>query len=62
MVAIITEVRWNLNVVLFSISFIAKDGETFLHVFFTYLDFFLGKSFVQFICSFLHWVIDILGV
>jgi hypothetical protein len=29
MVAILTRVRWNLNVVLICISFVARDGEHF---------------------------------
>jgi hypothetical protein len=40
MMAILTEVIWNLGVVLICISFIARDGEHFFHVFFCYLNFF----------------------
>jgi hypothetical protein len=34
MVAIVTGVRWNLGVVLISISFMARDGEHFFMFFF----------------------------
>jgi hypothetical protein len=34
MMAILTEVMWNLSVVLICISFMTKDGEHFFHVFF----------------------------
>jgi hypothetical protein len=38
--AILTGVRRNLSVVLICISFIARDGEHFFHVFFGHLNFF----------------------
>jgi hypothetical protein len=41
MIAILTGVRWNLSGVLICISFMARDGEHFFHVFFGHLDFFL---------------------
>jgi hypothetical protein len=31
-------------------------------VFFSHLDIYLCKSSVQFICPFLHWVIEFLGI
>jgi hypothetical protein len=40
MMAIPTGVRWNLSVVLICISFMARDGEHFFHVFFGHLNFF----------------------
>jgi hypothetical protein len=51
---VLTEVRWNLSVVLICISFMARDGEHFFHVFFSQLDFFISKSPVHFICPFLY--------
>jgi hypothetical protein len=62
MIAILTGVRQNFYVVLICISFTARDIEHFFMCFFGHLFFFLWKSSVQFICSFLHWVIDSLGV
>jgi hypothetical protein len=41
MVAIPTGVRWHLNIALICISFMARDGEHFFHVFLNHLDFFL---------------------
>jgi hypothetical protein len=41
MTAILTVVSWNLSVVLICISFMARDGEHFVYVFFCHLDFFL---------------------
>jgi hypothetical protein len=38
LVAILTEVRWNLSVVLICISFMARGGEHFFYVFFSHLD------------------------
>jgi hypothetical protein len=35
MIVILTRVRWNLSVVLICISFMARDGEHFFHVFLT---------------------------
>jgi hypothetical protein len=61
-VAILTGMRWNFNVVWICISFRARNGEHFFHVFFSHLDFFLWKGSIQFICSFLHWIIDFGGV
>jgi hypothetical protein len=41
----------------------ASDGEHgFMGIFFSHLDFFLSKGFVQYIFPFLYWVFDILGV
>jgi hypothetical protein len=40
-IAILTGVRWNLNVVSICISFMARDGEHFLVCFFSHLNFFL---------------------
>jgi hypothetical protein len=40
MMAILTGVRWNLSVVVISISFMARDGEHFFHVLFGHLSFF----------------------
>jgi hypothetical protein len=34
-------VRWNLNVVLFCISFMVRDGENFFHVIISHLNIFL---------------------
>jgi hypothetical protein len=61
MVASLTGVRWNLNLVLICISIMAKDGEPFIIYFFSHLDLFLWKASFQLICPFFHWVIDILG-
>jgi hypothetical protein len=38
-------VRWNLSVVLICISFIARDGEHFFHVFFWPFEFLLLRKF-----------------
>jgi hypothetical protein len=57
----LTAVRWNLNVVLICIFFMAKAVE---HVFMCFLDI-LTSSFettVLVICQFLHWVTDTLRI
>jgi hypothetical protein len=45
MMAILTEVMWNLSVVLICISFMTKDGEHFFHVFFWPFGLLLLKKF-----------------
>jgi hypothetical protein len=52
MVAILTGVRWNHNVVLICVSFMDKGYGGFPHVFFSHLDFFLWKGSVRFISHF----------
>jgi hypothetical protein len=54
--------RWNLNIILTCIAFMARNIEHFILTFFSHLDFFLLKSSIQFIFPFLQWVIDFLGV
>jgi hypothetical protein len=44
MLAILKGARWNLNVVLICVSFMARDGEHFFHVFLGHSEFFLQKS------------------
>jgi hypothetical protein len=62
METILTGLRWNLNMVLICIFFMARDGEHFF-VFFVWFGFFFFWSFgllslKKLICPFLHWVID----
>jgi hypothetical protein len=40
MMVILTGMRWNLSMVWICISFMARDGEHFFHVFFGRLNFF----------------------
>jgi hypothetical protein len=62
MIAVLKGVRWDLNVVLICISFMARDGEHFsMCVLAIWISSF-EKSSGQLICPFLHWVIDSLGV
>jgi hypothetical protein len=61
MMAILTVVRWNLNMVLICISVMARDSEHFFMCFFSYLDFVLRKSSVHCSYPFLYWVIDFFG-
>jgi hypothetical protein len=45
MMAILTGVKWNLSVVLICISFMARDGEHFIMVFFLPFEFLLLRKF-----------------
>jgi hypothetical protein len=55
LVVVLTVVRWNLTV---SFAFFCSQGwRLFFHVFFSHLNFFLWKSFAQFICPFLFSLI-----
>jgi hypothetical protein len=60
-IAILTGVKWNLNVVLICISFMARDGDQFFMCFLAIWTPSVEKC-IQFICPFLCWVIDSLGV
>jgi hypothetical protein len=56
---ILTEVRWNLNVVLICISFISRDFEYFFFFFFFFWPFgLLSLKKLCSVCPFLHWLID----
>jgi hypothetical protein len=59
-VAILSGVRGNFTMVLICIFYMARSGEHFFIVLFSYLEFF-EKAWFSFICSFLYWVIDFLG-
>jgi hypothetical protein len=57
MIANLTGVRWNHCILLISISFRAKDVEHFFLYFFSHLNFFSWELSVQFICTFINWII-----
>jgi hypothetical protein len=55
--AFLIGLRWNLNVVLIGISFMARDSEISSCVFWPFGILPL-KKLCSVICAFLHWVID----